>query len=153
MQGVIDMNKYIEMKKRHQEEVNNFPKFFAFTEKRFNEQMIERGLDPEKDLGKILSINGGGFILRSDEEKFDEMFARHRKELSDAIYANENDFVVEMFRYELANHEYCITGNISDTLNAVGLSSEDINNNAALRKVLQKLFHSIWLSVIYEVTL
>lgn len=23
MQGVIDMNKYIEMKKRHQEEVNN----------------------------------------------------------------------------------------------------------------------------------
>lgn len=136
MRGVNEMNKYIEMKKRHQEEVNKFPKFFAFSEKRFNEQMIERGLDPKQDLDKILSINGGGFILRSDEEKFDAMFARQAKELSDAIAANEDNFIVDMFKYELANHEYIITGNISDTLNAIGLSGEEVNNNEALRKGL-----------------
>lgn len=130
------MNKYVELKNRHQEEVNELPMFFAFGEKQFNNQMIERGLDPEKDLDKILHIGAGGYILRSDEEKLDEVFARHRKEFSDAIEANEDNFIVDMFVYELANHEYCITGNISDTLGALGLSVEDINNREALRKGL-----------------
>lgn len=130
------MNKYVELKNRHQEEVNELPMFFAFGEKQFNNQMIERGLDPEKDLDKILHIGAGGYILHSDEEKLDEVFARHRKEFSDAIEANEDNFIVDMFVYELANHEYCITGNISDTLGALGLSVEDINNREALRKGL-----------------
>lgn len=130
------MNKYVELKNKHQEEVNELPMFFAFGEKQFNNQMIERGLDPEKDLDKILHIGAGGYILRSDEEKLDEVFARHRKEFSDAIEANEDNFIVDMFVYELANHEYCITGNISDTLGALGLSVEDINNREALRKGL-----------------
>lgn len=130
------MNKYIEMKNRHQEDVNNFPMFFAFGEKQFNEQMIKRNLDPKKDLDKILYIGAGGYILRSDEEKLDKMFARHKKEFSDAIKANEDGFIVDMFTYELANHEYCITGSISDTLGALGLSVEDVNNSEALRKGL-----------------
>ena len=130
------MNEYLEMKKRNQYEVNKFPKFFAFTKKRFEEQIIKRGLDPKNDLDKVLYIGGGGYMLRSDKEKFDNMLERHNKELSDAIAANKNNFIVDMFTYELANHEYSVTKDVFDTLSAVGLTREDVNNNKALRKGL-----------------
>ena len=38
------MNAYAEMKKRHQEEVNALPIYWAFTEERFDEVLKELGL-------------------------------------------------------------------------------------------------------------
>ena len=42
-------------------------------------------------------------------------------------------FIKEMFLYELANHEYIITREIDDTLDALGLTDNDIRNNNNLR--------------------
>ena len=41
-----------------------------------------------------------------------------------------------MFEYELNNHEYCVTYSLEDTLGALNLSIDDINNNKALQNGL-----------------
>lgn len=79
------MNPYIEMKQRHQAEVNAFPMKFAFTQESLERGMRELGLDPKKDMDKIVAIPGGGFIRESDKQAFLDLFARHDKERKEAI--------------------------------------------------------------------
>jgi len=38
------MNSYLELKEKHQKEVNEFPMFFAFNDKQFKEGMKKFGL-------------------------------------------------------------------------------------------------------------
>lgn len=128
------MNKYEEMKERHQKEFNNFPMKFAFSEKQFKESMEELGLT-EKDTDKIIGIGAGGFIRKSDLKAYKEMCQRTAREMQDAI--NEDitgeNFIKDMFLYELANHEYCITYELEDTLEAVGLTIQEVENSKALK--------------------
>ena len=42
-------------------------------------------------------------------------------------------YIKDMFEYELANHEYGYTYDLEDTLNAIGLSMEEINNDERLK--------------------
>ncbi|NYC95062.1 hypothetical protein DFN09_003049 [Clostridium acetobutylicum] len=62
-------NKYIEMKRKHQKEVNNFPMFFAFSKEQFKEGMKKLGLEPS-ETNKIYKFgNTGGFYKRTDSAK------------------------------------------------------------------------------------
>ncbi len=132
------MNKYIEMKDRHQKEFDNFPMKFAFSDKQFKESMEDLGLT-EKDTDKIIAIGAGGFIRKTDFEAYKEMCERTIKEMQDAINEDKTGegFIKDMFKYELANHEYCITYELDSTLDAVGLTIEEVNNSKALRHGLE----------------
>ena len=55
------MNSYLEMRKRHQTEVNAFPIKWAFNNEQLVEGMRELGVNPE-DTDKVVSIGGGGFM-------------------------------------------------------------------------------------------
>ena len=112
------MNSYVEMKERHQKEVNNFPIKFAFSDEQFKRAMEELGLT-ENDLDKVVSIGAGGFIRKTDIKAYNEMGERQYKEV--------------LFLYELGNHEYIITFDISESLDAVGLTEVDIRYNNNLR--------------------
>ena len=119
------MNKYIELRNKHQKEVDEFPFFFAFNDKQFEEGMKKIGLKPT-DTDKIYKFgNTGGFYAKTDAPKLREMFNRHDKEMNEAM--KDDEFVYQMFRYELMNHEYFITYNYDDTLNACGLSEDDLD--------------------------
>ena len=134
------MCKYRVMRERQQADINAFPMFFAFNEGQFKEGMARLGLQPE-DTGKIYSLGSvGGFIRKSDAAAFGEMMTKHQQELDDAIAADKtgNGFIFDMFDYELANHEYSYTGDTEDTLDALGLTPEDFDQNPALRHGLQK---------------
>lgn len=134
------MNAYAEMKKKHQQEVNDFPMFFAFSDKQFAEGMKSLGLEPE-DTDKIYSLRGtGGFYRKSDSQKLHDMFDRHEKERKGAIEADQTGegFIYEMFDYELANHEYGYTRDISDAVRALGLSVDEINADEKLLRGLKK---------------
>lgn len=54
------MNRYAEMRKRQQEEVNALPIGFAFGNRQFEEMMRGWGLDPEKT-----SIRSTGLAIRA----------------------------------------------------------------------------------------
>ena len=127
------MNKYIELKEKHSKEVNIFPMMFAFSLKQFDEGMEKLGLNKD-DTKQIVSIGAGGFIKKTDSELLDKMFEEQSKERKVAI---ENDidgtnFVKDMFKYELNNHEYCYTRGTQDTLNALGYTIEEIRADKKL---------------------
>ena len=129
------MSKYTELKSKHQAEVNAFPFGFAFNQSQFDEMMIKWGLKPT-DIREILSIGGGGYIRRNDADAMHEMFARHEAELKVAM--QDPNFAFEAFNYELANHEYCITGELDDTLDALGLTLEEVNADPEMADALER---------------
>lgn len=128
------MNEYIELRNRQREEINAFPMFFAFSDKQFYEGMKKLGLKPT-DTKKVCRLgNLGGFLRKSDTQKFHDMLARHDKEMSDAIASDTTGegFIFDMFSYELANHEYCITYDPEPVLVACGLTAKEIQENPVL---------------------
>jgi hypothetical protein len=131
------MNKYSVLKEQHQKEINDFPLMFAFSNKQFAEGMEKLGLK-ENDTDKIISIGAGGYMKKSDEKAFDDILARHEVERKEEVN-NDTDgtgYILDMFSYELSNHEYCYTGDISDTLECLGYTREEINQDAKLLKGL-----------------
>ena len=47
------------------------------------------------------------------------------------------DFAKSAFKSELANHEYCYTMDPYDAINALGYTSDEINNDPLLHKALK----------------
>ena len=130
---------YNELKEKQQQEVNEFPFGFAFSNEQFKDMMKKFGLK-EKDTDKIYSIGAGGYIRKTDSEAMHNMFKRHREEIENEI-KNDKDgtgFIYEMFRYELSNHEYCVTYDIEPTLDALGLTLDEINKHQNLVMGLKK---------------
>jgi hypothetical protein len=134
------MNAYLVMQQKHQEEFNAFPMAFAFSNKQFEEGMARLGLKPT-DTDKIYKLGGtGGFYRREDAQKFNKMVNRHDAEMKEAIAGDTTGegFIFDMFNYELGNHEYIITGSVDDTLDALGLTMEDVKNDIRLAHGLKK---------------
>lgn len=127
------MNKYAELSAKHQAEVNAFPFMWAFSKKQFEEGMAQLGLLPT-DTDKIYSIGSGGYIRKTDSDALAAMMDRHAAERQAAIDADTTGegFILDMFTYELDNHEYCITWDLEPTLDALGLTVEEINASPAL---------------------
>ncbi len=131
------MNKYLKLKNKHQQEVNDFPMFFAFSDKQFEEGMKRFGLKPT-DTDKIYKLGStGGFYRKSDAKALRDMLDRHSQEMDEAI-KNDDDFVYSMFSYELGNHEYCITYDPEPTLCACGLDVDDLAKNERLLQLFKK---------------
>ena len=139
------MSEYSTLKQRHQQEVNDFPFFFAFSNEQFEEGMARFGLTPN-DTNKIYKYGStGGFYLRTDAPRLREMCDRHEKERQEAIDADTkgNGYIYQMFLYELANHEYGYTGDVSDTLDALGLTAEEVADSKPLSHGLNKAIKEI----------
>ena len=133
------MNTYEEMKNRQQKEFDAFPMGAAFSNKQFEEMMQKWGLTV-KDTDKICSIGGGCYIRKTDKESFCSLINRLTSEKENAIAADltGDGFIFDMFVYELANHEYCITYDLEDTLDALSLTAEEINADKRLTHGLNK---------------
>jgi chaperonin cofactor prefoldin len=129
------MSKYTELKAKHQAEVDAFPFGFAFNQKQFDEMMKEFGLTPD-DTDKIYKIGGGGYIRKTDSEAMNEMFERHEAEHKAAM--QDDEYLYEMFYYELANHEYGYTQDLTDTLEALDLTIEEINTDPRMADALKR---------------
>ena len=133
------MNKYQELKTRQEKEMNTFPLGVCFSKQQFEEMMKNWGLTTT-DTDKIYSVGGGCYIRKSDHSAFHEMLKRFEKERSEAIAADTTGegFIYDMFLSELANHEYCITYDLDETLDALHLTIEQINADKRLLHGLQK---------------
>jgi len=118
---------YKEMKQRHEKEYNEFVKdnmFFAFSNEQF-----------DKGLEKICDVGYGGYLLKDKVQERRDMFKRWDKEQEELT--KDYNFAKDMFLYELQNHEYCITYDLTDTLDALGYTIEEINSNEILFKALK----------------
>jgi len=134
------MNTYLQMKDRHQKEVEAFPMAFAFNNDQFKEGMEKLGFDVS-DTKKILSIGGGGFIRRTDSDAYGAMFDRINAEEAEA--RKNNDYLFHMFAYELANHEYCYTWDLTDTLRSLGLTLDEVKANKQMNDALLRALDEV----------
>lgn len=132
------MNAYAEMKKRHQEEVDALPIYWAFTEERFDEVLEELGLT-KNDTDKLCRAPGGGFCLASDAQMIADTLIRHRKELEAAIEADKTGegFIKDMFLSELRNHEYTYTLETEETIEFCGFTEEQVEADPRLKLGLE----------------
>lgn len=130
------MNRYSEMKRRQQEEFNSLPLGWAFSQKQFDEMMAGWGLDPAKDLDKIMRIPGGGFVQKKDRELLHQTLKKADDELRAAIAEDKTGegFIAEMFQAELEDHEYSYTMDTTDALEALGYTAEEVVNDPRLNR-------------------
>lgn len=118
---------YQELKLKLRNPLDNFQGlFFAFSKSQFKEGMESIGLT-ETDKDKIYSIGSGGFLLKTKEKDFNELFDNTNKALKEFLQVPEN--IKEALIYELKNHEYCINYELEPTLNALGLNEEEIDKD------------------------
>ena len=138
------MTQYQEMKAKQEKDLNAFPFMWAFDEKQFNAGMKGLGLEPT-DTDKIFSIGAGGYIRKTDAPAMEEMFARHEAEHEAAIAADADGtgYIYDMFLYELDNHEYSYTGDATETLEALGLSWQEVQADKRLSDALNKAIKTI----------
>lgn len=123
------MNKYLEMKRRHQKEVNELPFICAFSDEQLKENMNKSGLRYPDDLNKLVLVASGTYIKQDYVSEMKALFKRQKKEREDAIVSDKDGtgFIYQMFYKELCNYEYGYTEEVDDTLDALGLTLNDIN--------------------------
>ena len=128
------MNRYDEMKHRQQAEFDKFPLGATFSDEQFEKMMAGWGLTVN-DTDKIYSIGGGCFIRKSDSAALDEMTTRFDAEKKKAISEDATGlgFIKDMFASELANHEYGYTYELDETLDALGLTLDEVKADKRLR--------------------
>ena len=128
---------YMEFKEKKQKEVNELPMYFAFSDKQFNELMVKLGYDDENVFLKdIMTIGGGSIILKKDKELIMNTFDRIYKELTENFINDE--FLESAFEYELGNHEYCITYDISETLDTLDISYDEYKMSERIQRISKK---------------
>ena len=139
------MSTYTTLKTRQEKEFNDFPMFFAFSNKQLEEGMKKIGLELT-DTDKIYSAGGGGYYKKTDAIKLKDLLCRHTNEKNEAIKADSTGegFIFDMFDYELSNHEYCITMDPEPTMDALGISQDDINKSEALQAGLKLAKSNQW---------
>ena len=138
------MNLYDQQRQEQQERMNEFlnrSAFFAFSEEQFSKGLEKLGTDT----GSIVSIGGGGYVLKEKVSEFKDILNRAKREREEALADPETgpQFAYCMFYSELANHEYGYTGRADDALDALGLSWEDLDNSEMLREAFEKAREAI----------
>lgn len=115
---------YLDLKKRHQQELEDFPIAYAFNDKQLREALEKLGATKEE----CVSVFGHGDIVK--RENVDALFAlldNQREELLQRMRDDE-DFAEAAFLYEMDNHEYAINwSGDEDVLDCFGIKFEQIN--------------------------
>ena len=89
----------------------------------------------EDAYSEIVRIGGGGYLRKDCRDSFKALIERHdaeRKQLR-----KDEKKIVDGLAYELANHEYCITGDPEPAVNALGYSMDEIPENILKRAIKQ----------------
>jgi hypothetical protein len=96
---------YLDLKKRHEQELNEFPIAYAFNDEQLKEALKKLGAESTKE---CVTVFGHGDIVKKENAKpFIAMLERHTKEVKDRL-AEDVDFAEAAFLYEMDNHEYAI---------------------------------------------
>lgn len=121
MKTIIPIESHQQMKQRHSQEISNQKGlFWAFSKEQLNEGLLKINSKIED----VVSIGAGGIIRKDEIDNFKALLKRHeleRKELK-----NNLSELYKALVYELNNHEYCITYNPQDALDALGLTKEEL---------------------------
>ena len=123
---------YREFKEMKQKEFNALPTMFAFSMKQLEEQMQKLGTNKSE----IVNLGYGMFMRKQDVymlDAFEGKYEAMQKELME-----NDDFLLDAFLYELRNHEYIVTYEVEDALEAFDLTVEDVKNDKRMLVAINK---------------
>lgn len=114
---------YLEMQKRHQKELEDFPIAYAFDDKQLAEALVKLNATKEE----CVTVFGHGDIVKhTDAKSLVKMLERHTKELKQKL-KDDRDFAEAAFLYEMDNHEYAINWSADeDVLACFNIAFDDI---------------------------
>ena len=94
---------YLDLMKKQQEELTDFPIAYAFSDKQLEEALAKLGATKEE----CVTVSGHGDVMKkNDVPAFFAMMKRHKEELNEAM--KDEEFAEAAFLYEMDNHEYAI---------------------------------------------
>ena len=130
---------YLELQKKHQKEISEFPIAYAFSKEQLEEALIKLGVKSTDEC--VIMTGHGDIVKREDAPKFRAMLKRHTQEVRDLLLNNEDD-AEAAFLYEMDNHEYAINWDGDDEVLAVfALDYDDLekmNLEGAYRRARNK---------------
>lgn len=85
----------------------------------FSNQQFEENKTPLKEGDKYVSINNGGYMPKSNVDKYINGMKAINKDFKKQM-KDSKELRRQHIAYELANHEAYYTGEITDTLTALG---------------------------------
>lgn len=120
----MKQQEYLDLKKRHEKELSDFPIAYAFNDKQLEEALEKLGATKEE----CVTVFGHGDIVKRENAKpFIKMLERQTEELKQKL-KDDPDFAEAAFLYEMNNHEYSINWTADeDVLACFNITFEDIN--------------------------
>lgn len=95
---------YLDLKKKHQHEFEDFPIAYAFNDEQLKEALEKLGATKEEC---VTVFGHGDIVKRTDVKALLAMMKRHDKELKQKL-RDDIEFAEAAFLYEMDNHEYAI---------------------------------------------
>ena len=137
---------YQELNKKKQEIISNMPWFFVLTTQQFEEKIKKLGLRRED----IVHVFDGWFCAR---ERYEEVKRALNQvhELNKQFKRGSSKELYKALMYEFENNECCITGELFDAIEAVGIELTDRNKaiiNKAWKAYCYK--HRMFYAPVYE---
>lgn len=120
------------MRDRHQKEYDNCPYIGACIAPQFEGQMLEKL--KVKSMDEVKHVGFGMFVRADKLDDYKAMIRKQNDEMEQAIADDKTGegFIYDMFYYELANHEYCITYDPIPTLTSLGLTVKKVREDERL---------------------
>lgn len=113
---------YLDLQKRHQQELTDFPIAYAFSDKQLEEALEKLGATKEEC---VTVFGHGDIVKRTDAKALVAMLERHTEEVREAL--RDPEFAEAAFLYEMDNHEYAINwSGDEDVLDCFGLTWEKL---------------------------
>ena len=115
---------YLDLQKKHEKEVSDFPIAYAFNDEQLKEALIKLGAESAKEC--VTVFGHGDIVKRENAKPFIQMLKQHRIELKDKM-RHDHEFAEAAFLYEMDNHEYAINWDgDEEILNCFGLDEDEL---------------------------
>lgn len=125
---------YMEIKEYYHKQINDFPAIFAFSKAQFDEKYNT----PEFKGHKLLKNGFGSYIRKKDKWKWLNLWDRRAQDIS-LLKENESAFL-EAIVYELGNHEYGYTYDISPIKRIFDLNE---SHNDLIERAIAQYFKEV----------
>ena len=114
---------YLDLQKKHQDELSDFPIAYAFNDEQLTEALVKLGATKEEC---VTVFGHGDIVKKTDAKAFVDMLKRHTEEMKQRL-REDVDFAEAAFLYEMDNHEYAINWSADeDVLACFAITFDDI---------------------------
>ena len=120
----MERQEYLDVQKRHQKELEEFPIAYAFSEDQLEEALKKLGATKEEC---VTVFGHGDIVKRTDAKALVALLENQREDMLQRM-RDDAKFAESAFNYEMDNHEYAINWDgDADVLACFGITFEHIN--------------------------